>query len=197
MGWLVDGTWQDELQESKASDGKFVRRPAQFRNWVTADGSPGPSGTGGFKAEPGRYHLYVSMACPWAHRTVIFRKLKGLEDQIGVTVVDPRALGDGWVFSDDFPDDLYGLEKYYELYLRADAGFEDVHEYLPGEYGKQGGYNVIPEGLGAEQAEVFPAADADDTGYDRYDDERHDRHAQEPQKNITEKRTEGDYVLTE
>ena len=123
MGWLVEGNWQDELGETAKSDGKFVRRPAQFRNWVTTDGTPGPSGSGGFKAEAGRYHLYVSMACPWAHRTVIFRKLKALEDQIGLTVVDPRALGDGWVFSKEYPDHLYGLGKYYELYQRADPAY--------------------------------------------------------------------------
>ncbi len=124
MGLLVDGIWQDEKKrDTRISGGKFVRRPAQFRNWVTADGSAGPSGVGGFKAQPGRYHLYVSMACPWAHRTIIFRKLKGLESLIGVTVVDPRILDDGWVFSDEFPDHLYGLRKYYELYQRAQAGY--------------------------------------------------------------------------
>jgi putative glutathione S-transferase len=75
MGLLQDGKWVDQWYETKASGGRFVRKAPQFRNWITADGAPGPSGTGGFKAEAGRYHLYVSYACPWAHRTLIFRAL--------------------------------------------------------------------------------------------------------------------------
>src|SRR5690606_33872230 len=82
MGMLIDGKWHDVWYDTKASQGRVVRSESQFRNWVTRDGAPGPSGRGGFKAEPGRYHLYVSWACPWAHRTLIFRKLKGLEDLI-------------------------------------------------------------------------------------------------------------------
>ena len=78
MGLLVDGHWQDQWYDTKSTGGRFVRQDSAFRNWVTRDGSPGPGGVGGFKAEPGRYHLYVSLACPWAHRTLIFRKLKGL-----------------------------------------------------------------------------------------------------------------------
>ena len=87
MGLLIDGQWHDRWYDTGESGGRFVRSAAQCRNWVTADGSPGPSGEGGFKAEPGRYHLYVSLACPWAHRTLIFRKLKGLEAMIGGSVV--------------------------------------------------------------------------------------------------------------
>ena len=87
MGLLVDGHWQDQWYDTTSTGGRFVRKDSAFRNWVTPDGSPGPSGAGGFKAEPGRYHLYVSLACPWAHRTLIFRKLKGLADMIGVSVV--------------------------------------------------------------------------------------------------------------
>ncbi len=93
MGLLVDGKWQDKWYDTKSSGGKFERAAAKFRNWVTADGSAGPSGDGGFKAESGRYHLYVSYACPWAHRALIFRQLKGLEDHIGVSVVHPDMLG--------------------------------------------------------------------------------------------------------
>ena len=98
MGLLIDGIWHDTWYDTKKSGGKFVREDAQFRNWITRDGLPGPSGGGGFTAEAGRYHLYVSLACPWAHRTVIFRKLKGLEDLIGLTVVHPHMLENGWEF---------------------------------------------------------------------------------------------------
>jgi putative glutathione S-transferase len=82
MGLLVKGEWKDVWYDTKESKGQFVRSQSQFRNFVTVDGSPGPSGKGGFKAESGRYHLYVSLACPWAHRTLIFRKLKGLKEHI-------------------------------------------------------------------------------------------------------------------
>ena len=88
MGLLVDGQWHDVWYDTKASQGRFVRSESQFRNWVTADGSPGPSGKGGFRAEPGRYHLYVAFACPWAHRTLILRTLKGLDSMIGVSAVN-------------------------------------------------------------------------------------------------------------
>ncbi|MEG0066607.1 MAG: glutathione S-transferase family protein, partial [Pseudomonas sp.] len=97
MGLLVDGRWQDKWYES-SKDGAFQREQAQRRNWVTADGQPGPSGEGGFAAEAGRYHLYVSLACPWAHRTLILRKLKGLENLIDVSVVSWLMLENGWTF---------------------------------------------------------------------------------------------------
>ncbi len=96
MGLLIDGKWHDKWYDTKTSNGRFVRGEAQFRNWITADGAPGPSGRGGFQAEAGRYHLYVSLACPWAHRTLIFRALKGLEDMITVSVVDPLMAENGW-----------------------------------------------------------------------------------------------------
>jgi len=124
MGQLVDGVWTDAWYDTKSTGGKFVRSTAKFRNWVTADGRPGPSGEGGFEAEAGRYHLYVSLACPWAHRTLIFRALKGLEDLIDVSVVHPDMLGDGWTFSDDYPgatgDRLHGLPFARDIYLKAD-----------------------------------------------------------------------------
>jgi putative glutathione S-transferase len=97
MGLLVDGHWQDKWYES-SKDGAFQREQAQRRNWVTADGQPGPSGEGGFAAEAGRYHLYVSLACPWAHRTLILRELKGLESLIDVSVVSWLMLENGWTF---------------------------------------------------------------------------------------------------
>ncbi len=122
MGLLVDGQWQDQWYDTSKSGGRFVRSAAQFRNWVTADGSPGPSGSGGFEAEPGRYHLYVSLACPWAHRTLIFRKLKGLEELIDVSVVHWHMGDHGWTFATDEAatgDRLYGLGYLHEVYTRA------------------------------------------------------------------------------
>ncbi len=101
-------------------------RPPRFRNWVTPDGSPGPSGEGGFAAEPGRYHLYVSLACPWAHRTIIFRKLKGLENVISLSVVSPDMLKDGWTFNKDegsTGDTVNGKSKLSEIYLLADPQY--------------------------------------------------------------------------
>lgn len=98
MGMLVEGQWQDVWYDTEASGGRFVREDASFRNWITADGSAGPTGAGGFAGEPDRYHLYVSLACPWAHRTLIARALKGLDELIGVSVVSPIMLESGWTF---------------------------------------------------------------------------------------------------
>ncbi len=123
MGQLVDGVWHDVWYDTKSSGGAFVRKDAGFRNWVTADGSAGPSGTGGFKAESGRYHLYVSYACPWAHRTLIFRSLKGLTPHIPISVVHPDMLTDGWTFASDYPgatgDTQFGLPFLRDIYTRA------------------------------------------------------------------------------
>lgn len=124
MGQLVDGIWHDSWYDTKSTGGKFVRSSAAFRNWITPDGAPGPTGSGGFAAESGRYHLYVSMACPWAHRTLIFRKLKGLDPHIDVSVVHPDMLSDGWTFETDANgatgDRLYGLPFVRDLYVKAD-----------------------------------------------------------------------------
>lgn len=126
MGLLIDGIWRDQWYDTKATGGAFQRQDSRFRNWVTADGRPGPTGTGGFKAESGRYHLYVSHACPWANRTMIFRALKGLEDHIDVSVVHPDMLSDGWTFATDFPgatgDRLFGSDYLRDIYLRAEPG---------------------------------------------------------------------------
>ncbi len=123
MGLLVDGNWEDKWYDTKSTGGKFKRSEAAFRNWITVDGSAGPSGEGGFKAEAGRYHLYVSLACPWAHRALVFRALKGLTDLIDVSVVHPDMLGDGWTFDTDFDgatgDTLYGLPFARDVYLKA------------------------------------------------------------------------------
>jgi glutathionyl-hydroquinone reductase len=127
MGLLVDGVWKDQWYDTKSSGGKFERSAAKFRNWVTADGSAGPSGDGGFKAESGRYHLYVSYACPWAHRALIFRALKGLENHISLSAVHPDMLGDGWTFATDFPgatgDTLFAYPYARDIYTRADPKF--------------------------------------------------------------------------
>ena len=123
MGLLVDGKWHDKWYSTEETGGRFVRSESQFRNWVTRDGSAGTSGAGGFKAEPGRYHLYVSYACPWAHRTLIFRALKKLEDVISVSVVHHFMGKDGWTFKPDdgaTGDTLYGLDFLHQLYARAD-----------------------------------------------------------------------------
>ena len=123
MGQLVDGEWKTEWYDTEKTGGAFVRDTSKFRNWVTADGAPGPSGEGGFAAESGRYHLYVSYACPWAHRTLIFRALKGLAPHIGVSVVHPDMLDDGWTFGSDFPgatgDRLHGAAFMRDVYTRA------------------------------------------------------------------------------
>ncbi len=124
MGMLVDGKWVDKWYDTHKTGGAFKRSEASFRNWITADGRAGPSGEGGFKAESGRYHLYVSHACPWANRTMIFRALKGLEDHIGVSVVHPDMLNDGWSFATDFAgatgDPLLGAEFARDVYLASD-----------------------------------------------------------------------------
>ncbi|GAA3924935.1 glutathione S-transferase family protein [Litoribacillus peritrichatus] len=123
MGLLVEGKWVDQWYDTKSSNGKFVREESKFHSWLTADGSAGPTGEAGFKAEKGRYHLYVSLACPWAHRTLIFRALKGLEDYISVTAVNPDMLENGWEFK-SFPDNqpnepLYGFEFHHQVYTKA------------------------------------------------------------------------------
>jgi len=126
MGHLIDGVWRDDGYERKSTGGKFVRKDANFRNWVTADGTAGPSGKAGFKAEPGRYHLYISHACPWAHRTLIFRRLKKLEDLISLSVVGTDALDNGWEFTDQpgtIPDSVNGARFMYEIYTGADPTY--------------------------------------------------------------------------
>ncbi|WP_171130586.1 MULTISPECIES: glutathione S-transferase family protein [unclassified Ruegeria] len=127
MGLLVDGIWHDQWYDTKSNNGAFKRSAAQFRNWITADGAAGPSGKGGFKAESGRYHLYVSHACPWAHRTLIFRELKDLSNHISVSVVHPDMLTQGWTFDTDengaTGDDLYGLDFAHQIYTKADPTY--------------------------------------------------------------------------
>ena len=122
MGLLQDGQWVDQWYDTKSSGGRFVRKAPQFRHWVTADGSAGPSGKPGFKAEPGRYHLYVSLACPWAHRALIFRTLKGLESMISVSVVHWYMADNGWTFDAGdgvVPDTVNGVNYMYQVYTSA------------------------------------------------------------------------------
>jgi putative glutathione S-transferase len=125
---LVNGKWTANWDPVQAKDdqGRFVRQTSNFRNWITPDGTPGPTGTGGFKAEAGRYHLYVALICPWASRTLMVRKLKQLEDFISVTVVEPFLTDQGWGFG-SYPgaqtDPLHGAAFMHELYTRADPGF--------------------------------------------------------------------------
>ncbi|WP_368644418.1 glutathione S-transferase family protein [Castellaniella ginsengisoli] len=126
MGLLIDGNWHDQWYDTSGTGGRFVRSDAQFRHWITPDGSAGPSGEAGFRAEAGRYHLYVSLACPWAHRVLILRALKGLEHMIGVSVVNPYMGEHGWTF-DPGPGvvaDPVGQAQYlYQVYLRAQPGY--------------------------------------------------------------------------
>ena len=122
MGLLQEGKWVDHWYQTKDTGGRFVRKSASFRNWITSDGNAGPSGTGGFKAEIGRYHLYVSLACPWAHRTLILRSLKGLEPFISVSVVHWFMAGDGWTFEpgeDVIPDTINGFKFLHQVYTAA------------------------------------------------------------------------------
>ena len=126
MGLLIEGRWHDQWYDTRKSKGEFLRTNSQFRNWITADGSVGPSGESGFPAEAGRYHLYVSLACPWAHRTLIFRALKSLEDIIPVSIVHPYMLDKGWVFDDwkgETADSLYGFNCLHQLYTRANPDY--------------------------------------------------------------------------
>ena len=126
MGLLVDGEWRDQWYDTKSTGGRFKRDISRFRNWVSADGRAGPSGASGFQAEPGRYHLYVSYACPWAHRTLIFRKLKGLEDMISVSVVHWYMAENGWTFADGdgvVPDPIHDADYMYQVYQAADASY--------------------------------------------------------------------------
>lgn len=173
MGLLVDGTWQDQWYDTKKSGGKFVRTNASFRNWITADGSAGPSGEGGFEAEAGRYHLYVSYACPWAHRTLIYRTLKGLDSMIDVSFVHWFMGENGWTFQADdkgiVGNKLFDSDYMYEVYLKADPKFTG-RVTVPVLWDKQQQtivsnesseiirmFNSAFDGVGAKAGDFYPA----------------------------------------
>jgi glutathionyl-hydroquinone reductase len=123
MGLLIDGIWHDRWYDTEKTGGRFERSESRYRNWITADGSPGPTGEGGFQAEPKRYHLYVSYACPWAHRTLIFRELKGLTDMVSLSVTHWLMAERGWTFDDApgvVPDPIHGARALYEIYVADD-----------------------------------------------------------------------------
>ena len=126
MGYLINGEWHDKWRDTESKDGSFIRPDAKIRNWITATGEPGASGDGGFKAEAGRYHLYIADSCPWAHRTVIFRRLKGLEDMISLSVVNAISGANGWTFEEGHgvvPDPEFAAAFLYEIYQRSDSAY--------------------------------------------------------------------------
>lgn len=126
MGFFVEGQWHEDTEANRHERGRFVRTPSSYRNWITADGRPGPSGEGGFPAEPGRYHLYVAHACPWAYRTTLFRKLKKLDDAISITIAAPLYGERSWRFSDEpgcIPDTANGKKELWEVYLLANPKY--------------------------------------------------------------------------
>jgi glutathionyl-hydroquinone reductase len=155
MGYLVEGRW---TSIGKRPAGQFIRRDAQFRNWVTMDGSRGPSGTGGFKAEAGRFHLYVSLACPWASRALIFRSLKGLEHMVGLSVTHWLMAEHGWTFAPGegvVPDSVNGVEFLHQLYTRTDPTYSG-HVTVPVLWDKQ--RHTIVSNESAEIIRMFNSA---------------------------------------
>ncbi len=172
MGLLVNGEWRDEWYDTKSTNGHFKRWDSAFRNWVTPEGKPGPTGVGGFKAEPGRYHLYISYACPWAHRTLIFRALKGLEDMIDVSVVHWLMAENGWTFAEGdgvVADPIFNARFMHQIYTAAAPDYSG-RVTVPVLWDKQTGTIVSNEsseiiqmfksafdGIGAKPGDYFPA----------------------------------------
>src|SRR5262252_5277234 len=169
MGLLLNGAWQEDISRTK--EGRFIRPAPIFRNFVTRNGSPGPSGEGGFAAEAGRYHLYVSLACPWAHRTLIFRALKGLEPAISVSVTHWLMGEEGWTFEDGpgVVADPLGARRMYEVYLRSNSSYTG-RASVPVLWDKAGNVIVSNEsseiirmlnsafdGVGAAPGDYYPA----------------------------------------
>jgi len=158
MGVLIDGVWTDRWYDTDKTGGAFERQESAFRNWVTADGAPGPTGKGGFKAEPGRYHLYVSYACPWAHRALIFRTLKGLEEMIDLSVTHWFMGENGWTFANGpgvVPDPIHGASYMHQIYTAADPVYTG-RATVPVLWDKQTGTIVSNES--AEIIRMFDSA---------------------------------------
>ena len=167
MGMLVEGQWQDVWYDTASSKGRFVRESAQFRSWVTADGSAGSTGNGGHAAESGRYHLYVSLACPWAHRTLIMRALKGLEPHIDISVVSPIMLDQGWTYNREegsTGDTLADRQFHHEIYTAAQRDYTG-RSTVPILWDKQLGTIVSNES--ADIIRMLNSAFNDITGNDR------------------------------
>lgn len=174
MGQLIDGVWHDTWYDTSKTGGHFKRTTAQFRHWITPDGAPGVTGEGGFEAHTNRYHLYVSLVCPWAHRTLIMRQLKGLQEHIGVSMVHPLMLDHGWTFGIDFPDttgdSLYQHEFLYQLYLHDNADYsgrvtvpvlwdKTRHTIVSNEPADIiGMFNSAFDGIGATPGDYYPEA---------------------------------------
>ncbi len=172
MGFLEDGKWIDRWYDTKADKGRFERQGARFRNWITRDGAAGPSGIGGFRAAPGRYHLYVSYACPWAHRTLIFRALKGLEDMISLSVVNWLMGEDGWTFDEAagvIPDSVNNAGFLHQVYTAAAPDYSG-RVTVPVLWDKQTGaivsnesseiirmFNAAFDDVGATPGDYYPA----------------------------------------
>lgn len=172
MGLLIEGVWHDQWYDTKSSGGRFERQRSAFRHWVTADGRAGPTGEGGFAAAPGRYHLYVSLACPWAHRTLIMRALKGLESIISVSAVHWRMREHGWTFEHGpgvIPDPVHGARCLYEVYVAADPKYSG-RVTTPVLWDRSRGtivnnesaeiirmFNSAFDGLGAKPGDYYPA----------------------------------------
>ncbi len=163
MGLLQDGVWRDQWYDTKSNKGKFVRKQSSFRNWVTKNGAAGPSGIGGFQAEAGRYHLYVSHACPWAHRTMIFRALKGLEEMISISVVNWFMRENGWTFAPAegvIPDSINHAQYMYQVYTAAQSDYSG-RVTVPVLWDKQ--QNTIVSNESSEIIRMFNSA-FDDVG---------------------------------
>jgi putative glutathione S-transferase len=169
---MIEGRWTTDEEASKLlfdADGRWLRPKSPIRNWVTPDGSAGPTGDGGFGAEPGRYHLYVSYGCPWAHRTLLFRRLKGLDGQIGVSMALPRRSDQGWIFADspgENHDDCLGKHALWEVYADAHPGYTG-RVTVPLLYDRQTGRAVNNESSEIIRMlnSAFDAAGANDKDY--------------------------------
>ena len=171
MGLLIKGVWHDQWYDTAKSGGAFVRQDAAFRNWVTADGAPGPTGVGGFRAEAGRYHLYVSLACPWASRALISRKLKDLEDMVSLSVTHWHMGADGWTFAEGdgvIPDRVNGASFMRDVYVKAKPDYTG-RVTVPVLWDKQRNtivsnessdiirmFNAAFDGIGARPGDFYP-----------------------------------------